>query len=853
MPTRATLATLLLAVAASGGGLWEPRESLRFCSPHRVPRNYLGAFDTVVKALRLVRISSRAYVRPPAGAPQPWAGGHAADDLGNKWVRPVGDRLVPLEPGNPWAHVLYAMTHITALPHASHSVQMHAHETLRDIADYMAKAGANLVADGLARRKLMEAAADTLRPFADWVVEHIMTKEASRITSHVNVPLMCAWVEAYDWPDIRVGEHLAFGFPSFGTMPDSGLFRPVCRPAEYTRDALGKGLAAKPPGKDQRGRTAATERHPSNEIWLQDVIRKTKREALAALAEGGEKAMAIRAIEASVLKEARASTTGADGSSSAQPTMSKPMTAKELRAWASAAHDGLRGIRVITAFARAQGERADGSIAWRRIDNAKTGGQNGAVTHCETTFCPCFETPANACRILREACEELGLPMPECGLTVDDMAGAFRQVPNADAHWFVVAFYYTGLEDGGRLGQAGIRFSVVYGHTFGSSASVLNFGRVAHLLSWVARVHFGLLTDHYVDDHFTVDAMLAGTRAADGIGCTHNCAGFKTKPDKHQPLRAKNKLLGVMANLASVHLPDGFASYTATESRIRNILRELQNGRQSGRLEPSTAEEVVGKLSFTLQTAAIRVGRAVVGVLNRHARGTSSTWTLELGEILEFLLVVLPLLPPLLVYMRRDKRRPVYLYTDASYVRKPGKFGPGDGKLGIWLVDLEPPEGQPAMVFSRQDVPRWCYHLFDWDKKQHIAQAEMLAMVSAYYTYGDRLRGRAVMHWCDNTVALSAAVGGSGNFPGCMRLVCMLHLALLWFNILVYFDWVPTDDNPADWPTREDKFHLIPPEAVEEPMRIPPSALFGPLNGDSAVLATWQAALRRRQPEVGQP
>ena len=61
------------------------------------------------------------------------------------------------------------------------------------------------------------------------------------------------------------------------------------------------------------------------------------------------------------------------------------------------------------------------------------------------------------------------------------------------------------------------------------------------------------------------------------------------------------------------------------------------------------------------------------------------------------------------------------------------------------------------------------------------------------------------------------------------------------------------DDNPADWPTREDKFHLIPPEAVETPMRIPPSALFGPLNGDSAVLATWQATLNRTQPEARQP
>ena len=68
---------------------------------------------------------------------------------------------------------------------------------------------------------------------------------------------------------------------------------------------------------------------------------------------------------------------------------------------------------------------------------------------------------------------------------------------------------------------------------------------------------------------------------------------------------------------------------------------------------------------------------------------------------------------------------------------------------------------------------------------------------------------------------------------------------------------VPTDDNPADWPTREDKFHLITPEAVEVPMRIPPSALFGPLDrGDKTVLATcktWRAALSRGRPEAAQP
>ncbi len=68
---------------------------------------------------------------------------------------------------------------------------------------------------------------------------------------------------------------------------------------------------------------------------------------------------------------------------------------------------------------------------------------------------------------------------------------------------------------------------------------------------------------------------------------------------------------------------------------------------------------------------------------------------------------------------------------------------------------------------------------------------------------------------------------------------------LLWFNVLVYFDWVPTDDNPADWPTRADKFHLIPPEAVEVEMRLPPSLLFTPLDGNGLALAAWRATLMR--------
>ena len=54
----------------------------------------------------------------------------------------------------------------------------------------------------------------------------------------------------------------------------------------------------------------------------------------------------------------------------------------------------------------------------------------------------------------------------------------------------------------------------------------------------------------------------------------------------------------------------------------------------------------------------------------------------------------------------------------------------------------------------------------------------------------------------------------------------MLHLCLLWHRCLVFFDWVPSEDNSADWPTREDKAHLIPPEAMEVDLVIPAFEFF---------------------------
>ena len=95
-------------------------------------------------------------------------------------------------------------------------------------------------------------------------------------------------------------------------------------------------------------------------------------------------------------------------------------------------------------------------------------------------------------------------------------------------------------------------------------------------------------------------------------------------------------------------------------------------------------------------------------------------------------------------------------------------------------------------------------------------------MVAAYWTFPEQLAGRPVYHWCDNTGALAAATeGGAARFPGADLLTCMLHLILLGLQCQVYFDWVPSKANIADWPTRSDTIDLIPEWAVWKELRLP--------------------------------
>lgn len=165
-------------------------------------------------------------------------------------------------------------------------------------------------------------------------------------------------------------------------------------------------------------------------------------------------------------------------------------------------------------------------------------------------------------------------------------------------------------------------------------------------------------------------------------------------------------------------------------------------------------------------------------------------------------------LPPLVFDFRVQKRQKVVIYTDAS-------FSALRNGLGFVLFDEETNQRFvcdapcPAWLMSIWDDPTcnpWL--LSGWTneekkRKTHINALELLAIVAAVWTVGERfLKNRQVVFFCDNTSAMSAAVHGYARSPDMAALSNTLHLALAALQCTPFFEWVPSLANCADIPSR---------------------------------------------------
>ena len=89
-------------------------------------------------------------------------------------------------------------------------------------------------------------------------------------------------------------------------------------------------------------------------------------------------------------------------------------------------------------------------------------------------------------------------------------------------------------------------------------------------------------------------------------------------------------------------------------------------------------------------------------------------------------------------------------------------------------------------------------------RAQQIGQVELVGALVPYLSLPMLLRGRRVLHWIDNSSAVAAAVKGYSYAADSARIVHGLHASLLALGVRAWFEYVRTDANVSDKPSRED-------------------------------------------------
>jgi hypothetical protein len=226
---------------------------------------------------------------------------------------------------------------------------------------------------------------------------------------------------------------------------------------------------------------------------------------------------------------------------------------------------------------------------------------------------------------------------------------------------------------------------------------------------------------------------------------------------------------------------------------------------------------------------------------DRYNNPTHTHFTREMRAAHEFFEALLPRLPRRTMSIAPDTEKPLLVYTDAMFRPRKRKLRHECEstskvnfltRLGIVLYD--PADGATlygSLVPSDETLATLVS--LELELKTYIAQLEVLAAVAVYYTFPDRIRGRRVNHFVDNTVALSALIHGYVGKIDLARMVNAYHLQLAALRASVYLEYVPSLANIADLPSRNE-FELLKSLGGRKcDVRLPPA-------GDwSAPLGVW--------------
>ena len=121
---------------------------------------------------------------------------------------------------------------------------------------------------------------------------------------------------------------------------------------------------------------------------------------------------------------------------------------------------------------------------------------------------------------------------------------------------------------------------------------------------------------------------------------------------------------------------------------------------------------------------------------------------------------------------------------------------------GLALVSVDTDDSSPHCTMPADVCPPWLLAIFKAQCSWVIWVLEMVAGLCGLLTLGQELRGRQVYFFCDNTAAWSSMTTGYSSSKTMARVSALFYLFVEVLDIDLWVDWVNTDANNTDLPSR---------------------------------------------------
>ena len=307
---------------------------------------------------------------------------------------------------------------------------------------------------------------------------------------------------------------------------------------------------------------------------------------------------------------------------------------------------------------------------------------------------------------------------------------------------------------------------------------------------------FGLSWSNYFDDYPQVtlesDAGSAQYIAESFVALLGWTVALEDK--KRKPFSKVFDTLGVQIDFNDAvelyfkvrNKPSRSAEFDTT---FRDILAK-------NKLSPGEAASLRGRFQYAEAHTFGRVGRFAMAPISIRAvsSGANHLLTSDIIEALQWMSHWLRTAEPRKV-LRSDGSPPILIFTDGAVE------GPRHNVVTTGAVAFFP-ETDRLEFFGSIVEPSL---LFEWNgglDKQVIGQAELLPILQAKIAWSDRLEGKDVIMFVDNSSALHAVIKGFSNSPGSRDILKDMAVRDLARPSNVWLCRVPSVSNPADAPSR---------------------------------------------------